>query len=236
MILQHVCAVLFPPRQPAYYSQEVIVPSGQRVRVRSLTYKDGKLWRYYRMRDRKYLEAVEPTMIVSWKQAHTRSAWARSFAYLEELTGEGDIVPLAIEVDGQFAGQISLGALKEEAVETALNTGGSKRTAAAPCWVGYWIAREYQGKGITTAACALICDYGLEVLHLRELTATCLPENIASQKVLEHIGFCRDFHHYPALHVGGKSQLHRFYTLSSGDYHSTCVQRLIRAQRIRRAP
>lgn len=235
MILQQVRAALFPSKAPEVSTQVVLVPTGQRVRLRSLQHKDGKLWRYFRMRDQHALQPVEPTMPIAWSAAHTRSAWINTFAYLEELFAKGEILPLAIEVDGLFAGQISIGAIQDSSDDYQFINDRPQPGAAAPCWVGYWLAPEYQGLGIATAACALICDYAFEVMGLRELSATTLPENIASQKVLEFSGFFRDYTYHPQLHINGSLKRHNFYTLAAGDYRTSCVQRLVMAGRIRRA-
>jgi RimJ/RimL family protein N-acetyltransferase len=51
--------------------------------------------------------------------------------------------------------------------------------------VGYWIAREFWGRGIATEALARL----LEIVSERPLEATVLPGNDASVRVLEKNGF-----------------------------------------------
>ena len=51
--------------------------------------------------------------------------------------------------------------------------------------VGYWLGREFWGKGIATIALSLF----LEVVKIRPLFAYVAKHNIASQRVLEKCGF-----------------------------------------------
>lgn len=51
--------------------------------------------------------------------------------------------------------------------------------------VGYWIGREYWGRGIATRALALFLDE----VSIRPLTAHVARHNIASRRVLEKCGF-----------------------------------------------
>lgn len=51
--------------------------------------------------------------------------------------------------------------------------------------VGYWIGREYWGRGIATAALSQFCDYE----RARPLTARVVRHNTASFRVLQKCGF-----------------------------------------------
>jgi ribosomal-protein-alanine N-acetyltransferase len=55
--------------------------------------------------------------------------------------------------------------------------------------VGYWIDREYNGRGIGTAAVAHAAAAAKEVLGLHRLQAATLRHNVASQKILKRAGF-----------------------------------------------
>ena len=51
--------------------------------------------------------------------------------------------------------------------------------------VGYWLGREYWGRGITTTALKQF----LELVSIRPLYAFVVKHNIASRRVLEKCGF-----------------------------------------------
>lgn len=54
--------------------------------------------------------------------------------------------------------------------------------------VAYHFAKEWWGRGLATEAARACLDYGFRVLGLREIIAICLPEHIASRRVMEKVG------------------------------------------------
>lgn len=61
-------------------------------------------------------------------------------------------------------------------------------------WIGYVLARPYWGQGIMTEAARAVLAFGFGELGLHRIYATCRPENIGSQRVLEKIGMTREGH------------------------------------------
>jgi RimJ/RimL family protein N-acetyltransferase len=57
--------------------------------------------------------------------------------------------------------------------------------------IGYWIGKQYQGKGIATECVKLIVNYTFYELDLQEITAYVFPENKPSIRVLEKNGFVK---------------------------------------------
>jgi ribosomal-protein-alanine N-acetyltransferase len=57
--------------------------------------------------------------------------------------------------------------------------------------LGYLLARRFWGNGLATEATAACLKYGFENLDFREIIAITDLENVASQKVLEKIGFAK---------------------------------------------
>ncbi|MDQ3181498.1 MAG: GNAT family N-acetyltransferase [Acidobacteriota bacterium] len=57
--------------------------------------------------------------------------------------------------------------------------------------LGYLLARKCWGKGFATEAAGACLQFGFEKLGFREIIAITDLENIASQKVLDKIGFAR---------------------------------------------
>jgi [ribosomal protein S5]-alanine N-acetyltransferase len=58
--------------------------------------------------------------------------------------------------------------------------------------IGCWLAEDYWGKGIATAALRQMTDYGFSHRDFRKLYATALAPNIASMRVLEKCGYQRE--------------------------------------------
>jgi len=57
--------------------------------------------------------------------------------------------------------------------------------------LGYLLARKFWGKGLATEAAGACLNYGFGKLEFRETIALTDLENVASQRVLEKIGFVR---------------------------------------------
>jgi [ribosomal protein S5]-alanine N-acetyltransferase len=81
----------------------------------------------------------------------------------------------AIELGGQAAGCISL------MFREGLNSPSAE--------VGYWLGREYWGRGISSAALQIIVRHGFQDLGLLRIFAGVYANNPASRRVLEKNGF-----------------------------------------------
>jgi RimJ/RimL family protein N-acetyltransferase len=54
--------------------------------------------------------------------------------------------------------------------------------------IGYWLVPEARGRGLVTAAAALLIDWGFRNLGIERIEFAILPENLASQHVAERVG------------------------------------------------
>lgn len=163
---------------------------GKRVRIRPLTRSDGTLWRRLRIDDQKYLQPVEPTIKGDWAQAHSKDTWRRTYSGLKKLARSGIVVPGVIEVDGEFAGQLTLGTIQHGAIASA--------------WIGYWVHSDYTGHGVAVAAVALGVDHAMGQVGLHRLEATVMENNMASRVVLERTGFRQEGLLQRNLHINGR--------------------------------
>jgi ribosomal-protein-serine acetyltransferase len=59
-------------------------------------------------------------------------------------------------------------------------------------YIGYWLAKDYQGKGIMTKSCRAIIDYGFTALDLNRLVITCATENKSSRAIPHRLGFIHE--------------------------------------------
>lgn len=142
--------------------------------------------------DRAVLRAMYPTDAGAYA-AGTADPSVREFAHLPEpeyteasvtalIEGaigaglqRGDLAVLTIadpDTD-EFAGSLVLFGIEADAVE-----------------VGFWVHPDHRGRGLAGAALSLATTFGRRSGFTR-LTARTGPENVASQRVLEHAGFAR---------------------------------------------
>ena len=160
-------------------SAAVRMPAGY-VQLRGLRWDDGERWCALRRDDEAVLRPVEPTATPSWTKAHSVRSWNYLYDRLYAGATTGEILPLVIEVEGQFVGQLTLGNIQYGATRD--------------CWIGYWIHSSFTGRSIATAAVALGLDIAFRQLRMHRVTATVMPHNMASRRVLEknrfrHEGF-----------------------------------------------
>ena len=83
----------------------------------------------------------------------------------------------AIECEGRIAGVITLGDVLRESLQLAN--------------VGYFVAQELNGRGLASQAVADVVQFAFGDAGLHRLEAGTLPDNHASQRVLEKNGFVR---------------------------------------------
>lgn len=94
------------------------------------------------------------------------------------LSGEAtpEHTALAMEVGGRVVGGIGLG----------LNRHGYRGS------IGYWVAKPARGQGVCTRSVRLLARYAFEDLQLQSVQLVTDPENLASQRVAEKVGFRRE--------------------------------------------
>ena len=54
--------------------------------------------------------------------------------------------------------------------------------------IGWWLARDYWGRGLATEAARRVLQYAFETLHLKRIIAIAQPANQASIKVMQKLG------------------------------------------------
>ncbi len=86
------------------------------------------------------------------------------------------------KVTGEFMGHCGLGPVPE----------------AGEIEVLYSLGQAYWGQGIATEAARASVRFGFERANLARLIALAVPENIASRRVMEHLGFAyeKDAHYF----------------------------------------
>lgn len=93
--------------------------------------------------------------------------------------------------------------------------------------IGYWIDREYAGLGLTPAAVALACDYCWQVRRLHRIEICIRPENVASLRVVEKLGFREEGPRPRFLHIDGDWRDHRVFALNREEVPEGLLNRLL---------
>lgn len=129
-----------------------------------------------------------------WWEAHTTPMWRSMVVGLLGMARRGTILPFAIDVDGSFAGQLTLGNVQHGVV-------GS-------CWIGYWVYSGYSGQGVATAAVALGTDHAMRQVGMHRVEATVMEDNVASRTVLARTGYREEGRLQRNLHINGQWRDH----------------------------
>ena len=180
---------------------------------------DASAWSKIRLRDRLHLENWEPSGPGRWDERNSSLAWPSQWWALRTLARSGQSLPFVITVDGEFAGQITVGNVV--------------RGALCSAWIGYWVSSDIVRGGVATGAVALLVDHCFAVAGLHRLEATVRPENAPSLRVLGKLGFHQEglFRRY--LDVAGGWRDHFCFAMTTEDVPTGLVHRLVAQGRAR---
>jgi len=185
--------------------------------LRPIKLRDGAAWSRLRVRNQDLLVPWEPTTDGNWAARHHRSNWPSLYSVLKSEARRGAVVPFVIEVDGEYAGQLTIGNVQRGAVRSA--------------WIGYWVDRDQTGRGVATAAVALGVDHAFGALGLHRLEATVQPTNAASRSVLTKVGFRHEGLLKRYMDVDGRWRDHDLFALTTEEVVNSAAEALVRAGR-----
>jgi ribosomal-protein-alanine N-acetyltransferase len=179
--------------------------------LRPLTVGDARAWRDLRSRNAVWLRQWEATMP---PDSGARPTTFRSLVRrLGRMARDGHALPFAIEVDGEFAGQITVNNIVL----------GSARF----CSVGYWIGEEYAGRGLVPLAVAMVIDHLFLTERLHRVEIAIRPENTNSLRVVEKLGIQRCGLAPRYLHIDGAWRDHVLFGITAEEVPGGLVRRLL---------
>ena len=124
----------------------------------------------------------------------------------------GQTMPFAVTWDGEVVGMLTVNGI----------TWGSARWAN----IGYWVAQSHAGRGITPTAVAMVCDHLLTTVGLHRVEIAIRPENAASLRVVQKLGFTEVGLAKGFLHIAGHWRDHRVFQVLAEDVPEGLVARL----------
>jgi len=98
-----------------------------------------------------------------------------------------------------------------------ITIGGVRRGVAQAATLGYWIGAPYARRGHMTRAVAAATAFGFSSLRLHRIEAACIPDNIASTRVLERNGFHKEGFARAYLRINGVWRDHLLFALLESD-------------------
>ena len=170
------------------------------VTLRPLRRSDESAWREVRAFNRDWLRPWDATLPVPGQETPRFRSMVRMY---DKQAKRGQTVPFAIEVAGEFRGQLTVSGI----------TWGSILSGQ----IGYWIDSRVAGRGITPLAVAMATDHCLFSLGLHRIEINIRPENAASLRVVEKLGFRDEGLRRNYMHIDGRWSDHRTFALTVED-------------------
>lgn len=171
--------------------------SAGEITIRGIRNRDAKVLERELTENRSWLQRWEATL--PGRPISGRFDTRASIRHLNESLRDGTGLPFAIEVAGEFAGQ--------------LNVSGIVHGALSSASLGYWVAQRFAGRGAAPAAVALATDYCLFQLGLHRMEVCVRPENVASLRVVEKLGFRFEGLRRRYIHIDGDWRDHLCFAL-----------------------
>ena len=168
--------------------------------LRALHGRDRREWETLRAENAEWLRPWEAT---SPDPVTKRLPFRQQVRQLDREADEGRLQPFVIETEGRLVGQMHLFGI----------AWGSLRSACA----GYWVAESVAGQGIMPLALAAASDHAFLGLGLHRVEINIRPENTASLRVVEKLGFRDEGVRLRYLHIDGDWRDHRCFALTSED-------------------
>ncbi len=184
------------------------------VTLRPIRRTDRRAWESARRRNITWLAPWEATRPPG--EIRAPLSFRQMVRDLHRQASEGRALPFVVLVGGDLAGQVTVSNI----------VGGSARFAS----IGYWIDRQYAGRGHMPVAVALACDHCWFDLKLHRVEIAIRPENAASLRVVEKLGF-REVGYAPRyLHIDGEWRDHRLFALTVEEAPQGLLTRVKRAE------
>lgn len=175
---------------------------GEGVYLRPAEMRDYIAWAELRQASRAFLTPWEPT----WPPDDlTRASFRRRLRRHAEELDRDEAYPFLLfrEGDDRLLGGLTLGQVR--------------RGVAQAATLGYWMGAPHAGKGFMARAVRATAGFAFATLRLHRIEAACLPENAASARVLEGVGFKREGFARAYLRINGEWRDHVLYAMVETD-------------------
>ena len=166
---------------------------GRGVFLRPAALDDYPAWSDLRRASKGILEAVEP----GWNDDDlTREAFEQRVSFEARAIAQGKGYPFLIfRHDGVLIGGLTIGPI-----------------VAKVALLGIWIGAPFTGRGYAIHATKAALKFAFNRLGLHRIDATVLPENLASIRAMEYLGF-DPYQNTVIFNVAGKPREHRLYAV-----------------------
>lgn len=179
-----------------FASCRVVSLETKRIDLRPPRHNDWRGWADLRQVSKAFLTQWEPL----WSSDHlTRWGFVNRVYWAKKAMAKGKAFPFLLE---RRDDRVILGAITLDNI---------RRGPAQSATIGYWVGEQYSRQGYMHEAITAVVDYAFDILDLSRIEAACLPENIASRRVLEKTGFKYEGVAQSYLQINGRWRNHVLY-------------------------
>ena len=177
--------------------------TGQKVILRPPQYSDWKAWADERKKNKLYLQPWEPLWSINELE---RSSFVKRVRMFERLSHNDQAYSFLIfKSDNEdFIGEVNISNVQRGIIQS--------------CTIGYWIAKDCEGKGMMSESLGLVKEFIFNELKLHRIEAACLPHNMPSLKVLLKNGFIKEGTARKLLKINDKWQDHTVLSFILDDF------------------
>ena len=177
--------------------------TGQKVILRPPQYSDWKSWADERKKNKLYLQPWEPLWSINELE---RSSFVKRVRMFERLSHNDQAYSFLIyKSDNEdFIGEVNISNVQRGIIQS--------------CTIGYWIAKDCEGKGMMSESLELVKEFIFNELKLHRIEAACLPHNMPSLKVLLKNGVIEEGTARKLLKINDKWQDHTVLSFILDDF------------------
>lgn len=163
--------------------------------IRIVRPRDARVLQHELLSNRAWLQPWEATSPDGPVSFDMRSGIRR----LLQQYRDGQGVPFVMESEGEVVGQ--------------LNVWGIARGSLSSSTLGYWVSQKAAGRGVTPTSVALATDVCFRELGLHRMEICIRPENDASLRVVQKLGFRYEGLRRKYIHIDGDWRDHYSFAL-----------------------
>jgi ribosomal-protein-alanine N-acetyltransferase len=186
------------------------------VMLRPYRMRDSAAWTETRLANREWLLPWESVAPADYAERNSSAAFSTMLRSLRRQARAGHTMAFCVLWQGRLVGQVTVGNI----VRGALNS----------AYVGYWVDGRYAGRGITPTAVALVADHCFTAAQLHRIEANVRPENAASRRVVEKLGFREEGMRERYLFIDGAYRDHLSFVLTEEEVPEGVLNRWRAAQ------
>lgn len=183
--------------------------------LRPLRVRDAAAWSEIRIRNEEWLAPWEgrphAQPASSWSDRHSVAVFTAMLRNARKQSRAGRSLPLAVTYDGLLAGQLTISNVVRGAFDSAS--------------VGYWVDGALAGRGLMPTALAMAVDHCFDAVGLHRIEANIRPENLASRRVVDKLGFREEGLHLRYLFIDGGWRDHICFAVTREDVPEGMLRR-----------